>query len=260
MRIVRPNVNRPGRRPVARLGALLGVAVFAVAACARAERSAARASADTSVITAAARPEPSRYLADIPPWPADTGAAATDREGRLPGRLASAVPSCGAATPIVTPDSVGPLYPGQPLANLFGACPHLSRLWHYDNGKYVPAIAVKLGGALLLLDASGVMSDAVVTRVTALEGARTAEGIGPGASLADVARVYGAPTWRRDQCAVSAAFASRPGLVIHVAIPESGRDAYTCEDIRRFATGNDFAHFPQGSTVAWIAAELDAGP
>jgi hypothetical protein len=167
---------------------------------------------------------------------------------------------CGAAAPIATADSVGPFYPGQPLANLFGACPHPLQLWHLDGGKYVPAIALESGSALLLLDANGVTSDAVVTRVTALEGARTAEGIGPGSSLADAQRAYGAPTWQRDQCAVNAAFASRPGLVVHVVIPESSDGAYTCEDIRRFASGADFSRFPRGSTVGWIAAELDANP
>jgi hypothetical protein len=170
------------------------------------------------------------------------------------------VPSCGTATPLVTADSVGSLYPGEPLANLFGACPQLLQLFHFDDGKYLPALAVKLGGATLLLDASGVTPDAVVTRVAVLGGARSAEGIGAGSPLADAARAYGPPTWRREQCAVNAAFASRPGIVIHIAPAETGGDAYTCEDIRRFASGSDFSRFPRASTVGWIAAELDAEP
>lgn len=237
----------------------VGVVLVAAVACSGASRD--RTASDTAAAPAAATAStPSPYVADIPGWPADTAASAADRDGRLSARLAATVPSCGAATPVVTADSVGPLYPGQPLANLFGACPHLLQLWHYDDGKYLPAVAVKFGGATLLLDASGVTPDAVVTRVAALSGARTAEGIGPGSPLADASRAYGAPTWRREQCAVNAAFASRPGIVIHVTLPEKGGDAYTCEDIRRFATGSDFAHFPRASTVGWIAAELDAEP
>lgn len=235
------------------------VVLLAAAACSGTPRD--RTAADTPVAHASATASaPSPYVADIPGWPADTAASAADRDGRLPARLAATVPSCGAATPVVTPDSVGTLYPGEPLANLFGACPHLLQLWHYDDGKYLPAVAVKLGGATLLLDASGVTADAVVTRVAALSGAHTAEGIGSGSLLADAARAYGAPTWRRQQCAVNAAFAARPGIVIHVTVPEKGGDAYTCEDIRRLATGADFTHFPRASTVGWIAAELDAEP
>jgi hypothetical protein len=256
MRSVRPNVPAAARR--LDLGGLACGTLLAAAACSGAERGRAGTAADSLAAPSATTPAPSHYVTDVPPWPADTFTSSTDRDGRVPARLAARLPSCGAATPVVTGDSVGPLYPGQPLANLFGACPHLSQIWHHDDGKYVPAVAVKLGDAVLLLDVSGVMADAVVTRVTALDGARTAEGIGAGSPLTDVARAYGVPTWRRDQCGVSAAFASRPGLVVHIAVPESASDAYTCEDIRRFATGNDFARFPRGSTVAWIAAELDA--
>ena len=183
----------------------------------------------------------------------------TDRHGALPARLRGSVPSCGATVPVVAPDSVGPFYPGQPLANLFGACTHLLQLWHWEDGKYLPALALKMGGALFIIDASGVIPEAVVTRITAIDVARTAEGIGRGSPLADVQRAYGVPTWRRDQCAVDAVFASRPGLVIHVVVATGGPGAYTCEDLRRFASGADFSRFPQGSSVGWVAAELTSG-
>ena len=256
MSIVRPNVERI-RRPLLAIAA--GGMMLSALACARTEGGRA-AAADSSNGPASAAPAPSPYVSDIPAWPADTGPASTDREGHLPARLAAAVPTCSAITPVVARDSIGPFYPGQPLANLFGACQHPLQLWHWSDGKFVPAVALKAGGAVLLLDANGVIPDAVVIRVVALSGARTAEGIGPGSTLADVQRAYGAPTWQRDQCSVGAAFESRPGLVVHISIPESGGDAYTCEDIRRFAAGRDFTRFPRGSTVGWIAAELDAGP
>lgn len=231
------------------------VALLGAGGCSAAKRDSAGAAADT---TAAAKttPAPSPYVADIPPWTADTTRSSVDRDGRLRGELAAKVPSCGRETPVVAQDSVGSLFPGMPLANLFGRCSHPLQLWHRDNGQYVPALAVKLGDALLLMDASGTMADAVIVRITALSGARTSEGIGPGSSLADVEHAYGAPTWRRDQCGVDAIFSSRPGLVVHTTVPDNGSDAYTCEDIRRFGTGNDFSRFPRGATVGWIAAEL----
>ena len=249
---VRPNGIHAAGRTV--LGAALGVTLLAAGACSGSKRDDSGATPDTT--PAATTPAPSPYVADIPPWPADTTASAVDRDGRLRAELAAKVPSCGGETPVVAQDSVGSLFPGMPLANLFGRCAHPLQLWHRDNGQYIPALAVKLGNALLLMDASGTMADAVIIRIAAVSGARTSEGIGPGSSLAEVQRAYGAPTWRRDQCAVDAIFDSRPGLVVHTTFPDNGSDAYTCEDIRRFGTGGDFSHFPRGATVGWIAAEL----
>ena len=259
---VRPNVL-PNVTPSRRAG-LAGAAcalVLAAVACSPADHG-ADAPADTPVDTPAQARRaaaPSAYVSEIPAWPADTTTSATDRDGALPARLQAKVPACGGATPVVTADSIGPFYPGQPLANLFGACAHLLQLWAWDDGKYVPAVALRIGDALLLLEANGVIPDAVVTRVTALNGARTSEGIGSGSLLADAVRAFGTPIWRRDQCAVGAAFASRPGLVIRIAIPEGRSDAWTCEEIRRFGTGPDFSRFPKGSTVGSVSAELDAG-
>jgi len=232
--------------------AALGVTLLVAGACSAANRDDSAVAADTT----SAAPAPAPYVAEIPPWPADTAAVGVDRDGRLPAGLAAKVPSCGAETPVVAADSVGALFPGMPLATLFGRCKQLLPLWHRDNGQYIPALAVRLGKALLLLDASGTTTDAVVVRIAALSGARTGEGIGAGSSLAEVRRAYGAPTWRRDQCAVDAIFDSHPGLVVHTTFPDNGSDAYTCEDIRRFGTGDDFSHFPRGATVGWIAAEL----
>ena len=240
-------------------GALVaGWALLLAAGCAGTDRREGDLGADS---IAALRPAnaPSSYVNVIPAWPADTTSSSADREAALPARLRAKVRSCGTVTPIVTADSIGRFYPGEPLANLFGACPNLLQLWRWDGGKYIPAAALQLGDAILLLEASGVIPEAVVTRVTALEGARTADGIGPGSLLADVHRAYGTPTWQREQCAVAATFASHPGLVIQVAIPEGRSDAWTCHDIRGFAAGTDFSRFPAGSTVGSIAADLSSG-
>lgn len=231
-----------------------GVLSLAALACSTSDQRAARPGDTVAALPAAAAP--SAFVSDIPAWPADTATSSTDRDGALPARLRAKLPNCGTTTPVVTADSIGPFYPGQPLANLFGACPRLLQLWAWDDGKYVPAVALSLGGAVLLLEANGVIPEAVVTRVTALAGARTPEGIGPGSPLPDVERAFGAPTWRRDQCAIGAAFASRPGLVVNIEIPEGHSDALTCEEIRRFGTGADFSRLPKGSTVRSVAADL----
>jgi len=180
---------------------------------------------------------------------------ATDADSHLPEGLAGSVPSCRSETPVFAADSVGALYPGMPLANLFVACKNPLLLWHSSEGVYHPAIAVKMGTAVLLVDATGTTPDDVVSRIIGLSGVRTAEGIGPGSQLADAARAYGEPSWSRDQCGVTSNFASRLGLAVHVDLASAGGDV-TCDQLHEFATGTDFSHFPRGTRIAWISAEL----
>lgn len=215
-----------------------------------------RAKAVSDTATAGSR-APSPYVSEIGAWPAETSAFASDRMGRLSAALRAKVPSCGATTPLVARDSIGPLYPGQPLPIVLGACRNALRYWQWDDGSYLPALAVRLGDALVVAELGGMTADDVVSRVIAIEGARTAEGIGPGSSLAEVRRAYGAPTWRRNQCTVDAAFDSRPGLVVRIAVSATA-GAASCDDIRRYGDGPDFSRFPRGSRVEWVAAELGA--
>lgn len=213
---------------------------------------------DTTAVGAPA-PAPAPRVREIPAWPADTPGFAIDRPYGITPAQRSAVPRCSSETPVVATDGIGPIYPGQPLASLLDRCPDVYLAWHWDDGRYGPAVAVQLGGALVVADVSGTGADAMVTRVAAFDRARTAEGIGPGSPLADVERAYGAPSWRRQQCAVDALFASTPGLVVRTAVPEDGSDAWSCDAIRRLGTGDDFSRFPKGSRVSWIAVEL-GGP
>lgn len=201
---------------------------------------------------------PAARAEQIPAWPADTASVATDEDARVPERVAGSVPSCGASTPAFATDSVGPLYPGMPLANLFALCKNPLLLWHSSEGVYHPALAVRMGSALLLLDASGTTIDDVVTRIIGLSGVRTAEGVGPGSLVADAARAYGEPSWTREQCGVTAGFASHLGLAVHVDLAGAGGDI-TCDELHQFATGTDFSHFPRGTRIAWISAELGEG-
>jgi hypothetical protein len=253
MRNVRPHA-RP-RRGCFALCALAAVTVLA-AGCAKAADKPVAAD-DTSTVDTAVKDDatPSAYAGQLPAWPADTASNATDADAHLPESLAGSVPSCRSATPVFAADSVGPLYPGMPLANLFAACKNPLLLWHSSEGVYHPALAVQLGNAVVLLDATGTTPDDIITRIIGLSGARTAEGIGPGSALADAARAYGEPSWRRDQCGITAGFASHLGLAVHVDLASTGADI-TCDELHEFATGTDFSHFPRGTRIAWISAEL----
>ena len=253
---------RPHARAELGRSLLLPLAAVALLATGCATRADKPAASDT--LAAASRDagddgaSPAAHVAEIPTWPADTAAVATDDDARIPEGVAGSVPSCGAATPAFSVDSVGPLYPGMPLANLFALCKNPLLLWHSSEGVYRPAIAVRMGSALLLLDASGTSIDDVVARIIGLSGVRTAEGVGPGSPVADAARAYGEPTWTREQCGVTAGFASHLGLAVHVDLAGAGGDI-TCDEIHKFATGTDFSHFPRGSKIAWISAELGEG-
>jgi hypothetical protein len=253
MRNVRPNVFLRLRRSA--LYALAPSALLAIACAKSADKPPADSGAavDTGVKDDAT---PSASVSQTPAWPADTASNATDADAKLPEALAGSVPACGSATPVFAADSVGSLYAGMPLANLFAVCKNPLLLWHSSGGVYHPALAVKMGTAILLLDASGVTPDDIVTRIIGLAGVRTREGVGPGTPLADAARAYGEPGWgSAEQCAVNATFASHPGLALHVDLDGVGGDV-SCEQLHDFATGSDFSHFPRGTRIAWVSAEL----
>ena len=251
MTTVRPHAHRWCQR-----SALVTFTALAlVAGCAK--RADKPAAADTAASTAAGADGPAAHVEQLPAWPADTASVAVDDDAVLPEALAGSVPSCGTTTPAFGTDSVGPLFPGMPLANLFAVCRNPLLLWHSTEGVYRPALAVKLGSAVLLLDASGMTIDDIVTRIIGLSGVRTVEGVGPGSPLADAGRAYGEPSWTRDQCGVTAGFASHLGLSVHVDL--AGAGDVTCDELRQFATGNDFTHFPRGTRIAWISTELGEG-
>lgn len=224
------------------------------AACNREEKPPAVDSAALAAAAAAAALPPPKPVV-IPSWPTDTSSVAIDRPLAIRPEMRARFPRCSKETPIVATD-MGPIFPGQPLPDVLRACPKAYPVWHFDDGYYGPAVAVIAGRALLIVDVDGTTEEAQVKRVTAFDHAQTAEKIGAGTSLAILQRTYGEPTWRRGQCSVDALFASKPGLIFRIALPEEGSDAVTCTDMRRLAYGTDFSHFPKGARVSWVAAEL----
>lgn len=192
----------------------------------------------------------------LPTWSNDTSTFAVDRPSAITPQFRARVKRCTDATPVVTADSVGPLYPGESFERVIRTCPRATAVYHFDDGRYGPAVAVLLGRALVVVDIDSTIADSRVTRVAVFDHAKTPDGIGAGSSLATVRQTFGAPTWRRFQCSVDALFDTRPGLAVRISLPEEGSDAISCTDLRRLAQGPDFSNFPRGSRVGWIATEL----
>ena len=245
-----------GWQPLATRAALVLALLSFAAACNRdekpAEDSAALAAA-AAAAAAAAHPPPKPVV--IPEWPSDTPSVAIDRPLAIRPEMRGRFPRCSKTTPIVASD-MEPIFPGQTLPNVLRACSKPYPVWHFDDGNYGPALALIMGKALLIVDLDGTTEEAQVKRVIAFDHAQTAEKIGAGTSVAKLQSAYGVPTWRKVQCSVDAIFATKPGLVFRIALPEEGSDAVTCTDMRRLGYGDDFSHFPRGARVSSVAAEL----
>jgi hypothetical protein len=225
--------------------------VTLVAACSREEKAEPVDSTPAPVVQEAPEPPP----VVIPTWPSDTPSVAVDRPLAIRPEMRARVPRCSKNTPVVTADSVGPIFPGEHLPDVVRACSKVYPVWHFDDGNYGPAVAMLMGKALVIADLDGTTDEALVKRIAVFDHGQTPEKIGAGSSLAAVQRAYGVPMWRKGQCSVDATFATKPGLVVRIALPEEGSDAVTCNDMRRLAYGDDFSHFPRGARVSWIAIE-----
>ena len=238
-------------RAPARLAVTL---ILLATACNREEKPPAVDSAALAAAAAAAAVKPPKPVV-IPSWPSDTVSVAIDRPLAIRPEMRARFPRCSKETPTIATD-MAPIFPGQSFTDLLRACSKVYPVWHFDDGNYGPAVAVIMGKALLIVDLDGTTEEAQVKRVIAFDHAQTAERIGAGTPVAKLQSAYGVPTWRKGQCSVDALFATKPGLVFRIALPEEGSDAVTCTDMRRLGYGDDFSHFPRGARVSSVAAEL----
>ena len=96
-----------------------------------------------------------------------------------------------------------------------------------------------MGGAIAELALQDTLASSAVTHVSVLPlgpvHARTAEGVGPGSTLADLARAYGEPRITVDQCRLYATFARTGGLMFELPL----RNGLTCSDVERLAESRD---------------------
>ncbi|MGH7537764.1 MAG: hypothetical protein ACREMF_03945 [Gemmatimonadales bacterium] len=158
------------------------------------------------------------------PFPADrdTTPLAQDLSD---GGAAGALPRCGSGTPPITADSIGPFRLGVSLAELERRCPRLRYGWvMISDGYPVPTVAARVGGAVVMAFAIDSSPAATLHRVELLgTGPRTAEGIGVGATLAELQRLYGAPQASESDCILRVWFDARPGLAFRMEYPPSAQ-------------------------------------
>ena len=153
-------------------------------------------------------------------WP-PAGAAFAEWRIRQSATLRGSVPPCTSTTPLVEPDSIGPLRPGETLGDLKATCPLLHLWWEGEPDDWSPVIAVRLGSAIV-----GVMiEDTTPTnRVGALEvldsSLRTPEGVAVGSTYRQLKAAYGSGDLNAgaEECTtVEVHFPGRPGLFFDLA-------------------------------------------
>jgi hypothetical protein len=215
-----------------RVRSFLLALVLCVSGCATAERA-----ADTSAPVETV----STDTGHVGPWSDDADT------GQLPRQPAWYFASC-IGTPLVTPDSLGPVRPGRSLAAITARCPRQFRYWHWEEGVPQPAIALNVGGALLRVLLEDSLPTSVVDRVLSSDSsARTAKSIGPGSTIADVEHAYGRLKFETAKCAIYASSPAHAGVSWIVTTPAG----WDCEDLVDVHAGK---RRPPGSTVVHTAA------
>jgi hypothetical protein len=168
-------------------------------------------------------------------------------EGR-PG--STQVPQCRESAAMITSDSVGPVRAGQTLKELRRACPELLHGWDWgDEGVPAPAVAVRLCDAVVTAELDSTLATSRVRAVTVEHGsARTPEGLGPGSTLGEMTRAWGAPRLIEGECVIEAAFPGREGLVWRLSIP--GRP--NCAQVGEIARANAADRLPPETMVSRV--------
>jgi hypothetical protein len=183
------------------------------------------------------------------PWPAssaDIGVRALRRDRALRENIAM----CAPGIPDFTADSVGPVFAGQTLADLLTACPHAARGWDRgDQGPAIPALAIRLGSALLTALLLDTLPTSPVAQVESADLA-TPEGIGSGSSLEELLATYGDGILLDRDCSLEITFPTTPGLAFMLLLPPGAR--IDCDQIPTVADDNAIDLLPPGTLVHYL--------
>ena len=130
----------------------------------------------------------------------------------VPESVRDLIPECDGPA-LISSAGIGPVRVGESLADLFGRCRAVWPFYQWAEGVPLPAVAVRVSGALLRIEVSDTTREALVRRVlTYDEVAATADGIGPGRTLAVLTATQGSLRFGSAECAVYAWSNSLPGV------------------------------------------------
>lgn len=166
-------------------------------------------------------------------------------------------PLCSSKTPLLTTNSLGPVRPGQTLAELENICPSLHYGKYWSEGMATPAVLLRLGEASLMIEFSDDTPNdqSKIWRVTTDSPVRTTDGFGPGSLLSDMIRAWGKPSFGVGEVELFAWFSTRKGLSFRVDLPDT--ESWDC-----FAMGQleDAALLPKGTRVGTVLLFMPEPP
>jgi len=176
-----------------------------------------------SIMIAACLPE----VPALPSWPDQDVQIYLDSDLDVEG--------CGDRGAVITPNGIGGISAGNTAAQLTEDCPH--RLgWDWgDEGIPQPAIAARVGNALVIATVADTFpwSD-IISVAVADTAARTPEGLGPGSQLESLIQAYGAPTLLEGECVIDAVFPNSVNLVWRLKVGVND-----CAEIQSIARANN---------------------
>ncbi|MDR4494192.1 MAG: signal peptidase I [Nitrospirales bacterium] len=158
-------------------------------------------------------------------------------------------PLCSSKTPLLTTTSLGPVRPGQTLAELENICTSLHYGKYWSEGMATPAALLRLGEASLMIEFSDETPNdqSKIWRVTTDSPVQTTDGFGPGALLSDMVKAWGRPSFGVGECELFAWFSTRSGLSFRVNLPDT--QDWDCFAMSRL---NDSALLPKNTRVGKV--------
>jgi len=175
-------------------------------------------------------------------WPADPPSHQLTSDRRQ-------APQCGSATPSITASSLGPISVGMALRDVRSRCPQLLYAWLILEGDPEPVAVVRFGSVEALLEFADTLPTTPVYRIsTRSAAARTADSVGPGTPVAELARRLGPLEFALGEGRLFAIPREHAGYSFELLVPGE----WDWDRILRVQRTGDLRLLPAGTRVAAI--------